>query len=686
MLNPEIQTASVCRWSVVHNRRDFFLGILLLVLATTELCADVILSKGADFAVDVSTVDGQIAMDLLGSIWILPSNGGEAVLMTDGLLPAARPRWSPDGKRILYQRASADGISLWILDVASRTSNRISAPGLHDQLASWHPDGSRIVYASGRNSDGFDIWETDLQTGLSWRISSHPGDELEPTWSANGRNLVYIRKQDEKYTLILRRHGQPETELLVSDQPLSSPSWRPDGTLLTFVRDNGTELALEMIILSEPPLVRQFAAGERVFAFPVSWQDRSRHVYTADGMIKTRVFGDRRSRSLPFRATVRSKEARAPLTVAQHELTVSNPPTGRLVIRGKRLFDGIWSGYRDGMDVLIDGGKIVAVEPQRDWEDATILDLGDVTILPGYIDSWSALPSGSQQLNGPRLLAHGVTTIVSDEASPDFDFDLWNGEIAPGPRILPAIDVTGSGTSDPDQEVYLAKISASESGPNVGYDATRAAVHRWRERGVPVVAENWNMRIRVGADLLLGAASLPNASLAGSYQGLQDATSLEPVTLISGLADAGTPGMQALLSSRQAIELNQGFAPGRRLLSMPGLAAASSSIIVGSKPNGMPPGLALHAELRALAASGLSGEQVLHAAGRNAAIVLGLENQIGTITPGAMADLVLVSGDPLNKVSDALNIVAVVRNGRFFSLVNLLERATKETPQATNVE
>jgi imidazolonepropionase-like amidohydrolase len=117
-------------------------------------------------------------------------------------------------------------------------------------------------------------------------------------------------------------------------------------------------------------------------------------------------------------------------------------------------------------------------------------------------------------------------------------------------------------------------------------------------------------------------------------------------------------------------------------LSVPRLATAASSIIVGSKPNGMPPGLALHAELRALAASGLSGEQILHAAGRNAAIVLGLENQVGTITPGALADLVLVNGDPLEKVNDALNIVAVVRNGRLFSLVNLLERAAV----APNVE
>jgi imidazolonepropionase-like amidohydrolase len=39
-----------------------------------------------------------------------------------------------------------------------------------------------------------------------------------------------------------------------------------------------------------------------------------------------------------------------------------------------------------------------------------------------------------------------------------------------------------------------------------------------------------------------------------------------------------------------------------------------------------------------------------------------------------MADLLLVDGDPLQDVDDLLRIVAVVRNGRFFSLISLLER------------
>ena len=99
--------------------------------------------------------------------------------------------------------------------------------------------------------------------------------------------------------------------------------------------------------------------------------------------------------------------------------------------------------------------------------------------------------------------------------------------------------------------------------------------------------------------------------------------------------------------------------------------------MLGSKPSGLPPGLALHAEMRALAAAGLSGVQVLMSTSGNPAGVLGLDNQIGRIAEGALADMVLVSGDPLARVADAMNIVAVIRNGRFYSLVTLLERASR---------
>lgn len=652
-----------------------------LAMACAPLQADVILTDGTGFGVDVSPADGSIAMDLMGSIWTLPANGGQARQLTDGMIPVAAPRWSPDGANILYQVRAVDGSEVWQLDVTSANSQRISNPEYHDQDASWHPKGERIIYASERNDDGLDIWETDLPTGLSWRVTNHAGDETEPSWSKNGRHLAYIRRKvDDSYALVLRRLGEAEQDLIVSDLPLSSPSWRPDGSLLTYLRHGEEGSSLEMVILSDPPLARVLDAGEDHFSSPVSWRDRTRLVYTADGAIKTRDFEDRRSRPLPFRAVVRNNEPRGPRTIPKRELSVVNPPQGRLVIRGARLFDGIWTGYRERMDVLIEGGRVIAVEPRRGWDDATILDLGNVTVMPGLIDSWSGSPAGLR--DGPAILAYGVTTIVSSSFDEDADVAIdrssWENEVMPGPRILPAATVVANTVTTGRSTNFLVEFAPATA----TIEANRAAIQTWRDLGVPIVVNNWTIGRRLNADILLGADALPSVSRHGKYRQFGDArqnSGAAPATLISGLADAGTPGIVTLLNSRQAVELDQSTRPVRRLAQTPILAATSALIVAGSEPNGLAPGLALHAEIRALQAAGLSGEQALHAAGKNAAAMLGLDNQIGTITPGAMADLILVGGDPLENVDDLLKIVAVVRNGRFFSLVSLLERARNAT-------
>ena len=54
---------------------------------------------------------------------------------------------------------------------------------------------------------------------------------------------------------------------------------------------------------------------------------------------------------------------------------------------------------------------------------------------------------------------------------------------------------------------------------------------------------------------------------------------------------------------------------------------------------------------------------------------MGVDPALGRIAVGAVADLVFVDGDPLVDVADALRVVAVVRNGRFFSVAGLIERA-----------
>ncbi len=654
---------------------DFFVcriwrSLLLLIVCAAPAEADVVLSQGTNLAADVSALDGRLAIDLLGSIWIVPADGGQAKILSDNLLPAGRPRWSPDGGRILYQTQSAGKSKIWAIDLDSAKSSKISDAMYFDQHPEWHPDGERIVFSSARGTSGFDIWETDLPTGLSWRISNHAGDETEPVWSADGRHLAYIRQYDNHWSLVVRRHGQPAHEIVVSTEPLSAPSWRPDGSLLTFLRQTGSDLSIEMAILADPPLIRHFVSGEDFFVSPVSWLDRKRLFYTSDGVIKTRDFDDRQAKSVVFYAAVGQPGSRPDRRAKKNALPLVNPPSTKLVIRAARLFDGTGSKYRHGLDVLIDGPRIAVLAARREWPDATVLDLGNVTILPGFVDSYSSLASRDQKSHGAELLSYGVTTLITSDYRPNYDPLLWEGEETPGPRLLWAGDIA---QSKPDDDKDFQFVTIPSSGLS---DADRrSAVSGWQAQGIPVLAESWRVGLSVGADLLLSTDALPASPKGIRYHDIPAAAAAGTIALVSGLADAGTPGLSALFRSRQAKLLRERKSALRRFSSIPKLAGSASTIMLGSKPSGLPPGLALHAEMRALAAAGLSGDQVLRATGANPAGVLGLENQIGRIAEGALADMVLVSGDPLARVADAMNIVAVVRNGRFYSLVSLLERA-----------
>jgi imidazolonepropionase-like amidohydrolase len=74
-------------------------------------------------------------------------------------------------------------------------------------------------------------------------------------------------------------------------------------------------------------------------------------------------------------------------------------------------------------------------------------------------------------------------------------------------------------------------------------------------------------------------------------------------------------------------------------------------------------GFALHRELEIYVEAGLSPARVLQIATRDAARVAGRSQDLGSIEPGKLADLVLVEGDPSAKISDVRNVRVVIKDG-----------------------
>lgn len=75
------------------------------------------------------------------------------------------------------------------------------------------------------------------------------------------------------------------------------------------------------------------------------------------------------------------------------------------------------------------------------------------------------------------------------------------------------------------------------------------------------------------------------------------------------------------------------------------------------------PGFAYHRELFAMTYAGLPPIAVLKAATINGATALGVEDRLGSIEPGKLADLVVVRGNPIEDIKTARNIKYVVKDG-----------------------
>ena len=108
----------------------------------------------------------------------------------------------------------------------------------------------------------------------------------------------------------------------------------------------------------------------------------------------------------------------------------------------------------------------------------------------------------------------------------------------------------------------------------------------------------------------------------------------------------------------------------------PALARGAARIIraggrVGVGAHGQLQGLGYHWEMWALSSGGLSPMEVLTAATRHGAEMIGIAEDIGTITPGKLADLLVLDEDPTSDIRNTTAIRYVIRNGELYEAESL---------------
>ena len=76
----------------------------------------VTLDEGTWMSVDVSRDARTLVFDLLGDIWTLPIGGGDATRITHGAAYDMQPRFSPDGRQIVFVSDRGGNNNLWVMN------------------------------------------------------------------------------------------------------------------------------------------------------------------------------------------------------------------------------------------------------------------------------------------------------------------------------------------------------------------------------------------------------------------------------------------------------------------------------------------------------------------------------------------------------------------------------------------
>ena len=142
-----------------------------------------------------------------------------------------------------------------------------------------------------------------------------------------------------------------------------------------------------------------------------------------------------------------------------------------------------------------------------------------------------------------------------------------------------------------------------------------------------------------------------------------------------------TPYAQTLLEERGPPSPESDEAEfAQRVLELMSLFEAGGEhlLIVGTDEpvyTNLLPGFAYHRELLAMTYAGLPTSVVLKAATINGATALGIEERLGSIKVGKLADLVIVNGDPVDDIKAARNITLVIKEGVVHDPAALLRSA-----------
>jgi Tol biopolymer transport system component/imidazolonepropionase-like amidohydrolase len=679
-------------------------------------------SKGI-YSPVVSPDGNTVAFTSLGDIW-LKKKDRPAQQLTSGISMEIDAAWSSNGRTLIYSSdKDAVSMNLWIYDFEKNKAEQITHYDKHALQPSFSPDGSKVAFFLNDGYTGFGkatLYSLDLASGKTTILYKSLFTPGKPSWSADGKWVIvsalqpYSSRYREGISRVLimssdgnsSRYLSPLEGRSLAQRGKNGPVWSPDGTKLAYVEEG---VLRTITVDASGNLIGSSQRITNELVEAPSWTGDSQSiVYLATDHLKRVNLVDGITEDIPIEIEWKNEK-----------------PKGETVIHAGKVFDGRSATYKSNVDIVLVDNRIKEIVPHQANRKGNVIDASTKTIIPGLIEMHTHQNGSGGELLGRNWLAYGITSVRETGGDP-YDAlerkESWSSGTRMGPRLFftgPLLD---------GNRVYYELASGISSGAQLDMELDRAAKLDYdfiktyvrfpdyyqkratafaHEHGIPVSSHEVYPAIAYGVDAVehMSATSRRGYSpkmtyLARSYDDVIQLLSRSQMSMTPTVALYGgfninwmkDPDivMNKQLNGLYSKEFIEGTSADARHMmelypnaeiqfqgmkkNLYKMASRGVRMTAGTDSPFITYGLSLHVELHNFVEAGLTPFQALQAATLHAAESIGVDKDLGTIEAGKLADLVIVAGDPLKNIKDALNVETVFKNGIRYDIESLLNK------------
>ncbi len=445
-------TALVCPLSSLHAQEGEEWSIEESRAPSTRTL-DFVATEGTWMSVDVSPDGARLAFDLLGHIYEMSVQGGEARALTSGRSWNSFPRYSPDGSGIAFTSDRGGSEDLWVLWLANDSLENISESPRPVVRPTWSANGQALFGSALQADAGSRGVRYSLSGGQQTLMSGGTFQPINELVEDATRGLIFYEQLDQPLQTIGARlkiyHLDTGEAELYRDRPggAMNPAVSPDGRYLAYVHRDDQETVVVLHDLDsreERVIARGLDRDHQEYgpyylgAAPgMGWHPGGRELFLAyGGRIRAVDVQTGSEREIPFQARVQrelDETIRFPVDVPEGKATTL---AHRWPVRTSQgiIFEALGDIYLKSDDGLVN----LTDSPEHETSPAFDPNTGTL-----YYARWSddslgavfAMPLGGV---APRALTTRPSQYGSLTVSPDGNllaFVRGNGELQTGTTI-----------------------------------------------------------------------------------------------------------------------------------------------------------------------------------------------------------------------------------------------------------